>query len=212
MFPGSSIIGFPPGQVIGGVTHLSDAVASQAQTDVTAAYTNLAAQPSVDKSGIDLGGLTLVAGAYRYTSSAQLTGTLTLDAQGNAAAVWVFQMGSALTTASGSRVVVINGGSPCNVFWQVGSSAVLGTTTAFAGNILALTDITLTTGHAAHGPHPLVFRHALGHAVGRGHLRLHHHRLGLHRMYGQPGVLAAGEPERRRARRPAHAHARRPCL
>ena len=86
-----------------------------------------------------------------FRSSAQLTGTLTLDAQGNPNAVWVFQIGSTLTTASNSSVVVINGGSSCNVFWQVGSSATLGTDTAFAGNILALTSITLNTGASVSG-------------------------------------------------------------
>ena len=83
---------------------------------------------------------------FNTTPSAQLTGLLTLNAQGNAAAVFIFQIASTLTTASASSVSVINGGSRCNVFWQVGSSATLGTTTSFAGNILALTSITLTTG------------------------------------------------------------------
>jgi len=93
-----------------------------------------------------LGGLTLTPGVYCYAAAAQLTGTLTLDAQGNANAVFIFQIGSTLTTASNARVQVINGGSPCNVYWQVGSSATLGTTTTFVGNILALTSISLTTG------------------------------------------------------------------
>ena len=94
-------------------------------------------------------------GVYCYSSSAQLTGVLTLDAQGNASAVFVFQIGSTLTTATNASVVMINGGSPCNVFWQVGSSATLGTNTAFIGNILALSSISLTTGArcpAAHSP------------------------------------------------------------
>ena len=149
----SSITGFPPGTVIG-ATHPADAVAQQAQTDVTAAYNNLAGQacsPSNVLTGIDLGGLTLTPGVYCFSTSAQLTGTLTLDAKGNSAAVFVFQIGSTLTTASASRVLVINGGSSCNVFWQIGSSAILGTTTAFAGNILALASITLNTGVVAPG-------------------------------------------------------------
>lgn len=149
--PGSVISGFPPG-IVSGATHTTDAVAAQAQLDVTAAYTQLAGQvATTDMSGTDLGGLTLVAGVYRYTSSALLTGTLTLNAQGNANAVFIFQVGSTLTAASGSRVQVINGGSPCNVFWQVGSSATLNTTSAFAGNILALTSITLRTGATVTG-------------------------------------------------------------
>ena len=93
----------------------------------------------------------MTAGTYCFSSSAQLTGTLTLDAQGDPAAVFVFQIGSTLTTASNASVQVINGGSPCNVFWQVGSSATLGTGTSFEGSILALTSITLTTGVAVDG-------------------------------------------------------------
>ncbi len=145
--PSATLNGFPPGLVIApGVTHQNDGVAAQARADTTAAYLNLAGQASTaDMSGIDLGGQTLVAGVYRYTSSALLTGTLTLNAQGNAGAVFIFQIGSTLTAASGSRVQVINGGSPCNVFWQVGSSATLNTTSQFQGNILALTDINMAT-------------------------------------------------------------------
>lgn len=98
-------------------------------------------------TGIDLGGLTLPSGVYHFDSSAQLTGTLTLDAQGNNNAFWVFQIGSALTTASSSSVLVINpgsnGGADDGVFWQVGSSATLGTGTTFRGNIVAFTTITL---------------------------------------------------------------------
>jgi hypothetical protein len=149
----SSITGFPPG-IVNGATHSADAVAQQAQTDVTAAYNNLAGQACSQANtltGIDLGGLTLTPGVYCFSTSAQLTGALTLDAQGNSAAVFVFQVGSTLTTASGSRVVLTNGASACNVFWQVGSSATLGTTTAFAGNILALASITLNTGAVAPG-------------------------------------------------------------
>jgi hypothetical protein len=147
--PGSAITGFPPGIVTGGATHAADAVALQAQSDVTIAYDALAGQacpPANDKTGQDLGGQTLIAGVYCFSSSAQLTGTLTLDAQGNAAAVFIFQIGSTLTTASNSSVSVINGGTACNVFWQIGSSATVGTTTQFAGNILALTSIALQTG------------------------------------------------------------------
>ncbi|HEY0232138.1 MAG TPA: ice-binding family protein [Dokdonella sp.] len=150
--PGSAITGFPPGSVTGGTTHSNDAVAQGAQNDVTTAYNTLAGEASdTDLTGQDLGGLTLVSGVYTFSSSAQLTGTLTLDAQGNSAAVFVFQIGSTLTTASNANVVIINGGTDCNVFWQVGSSATLGTTTAFIGNILALTSITLTTGTSVSG-------------------------------------------------------------
>ena len=145
--PGSAITGFPPGMVTGGTTHAMDAVALQAQNDLTTAY-NFAAGEScgTDLTGHDLGGLTLTPGVYCFMSSAQLTGTLTLNSQGNPSSVFVFKIGSTLTTASASSVVVANGGEGDNVFWQVGSSAALGTTTAFAGNILALTSITLDTG------------------------------------------------------------------
>ncbi|MEO5559613.1 MAG: ice-binding family protein [Dokdonella sp.] len=150
--PGSAIIGFPPGTISGGTLHANDAVAGQAQSDLTTAYNALAGQACpTDLSGTDLGGLTLTSGVYCFSSSAQLTGTLTLDAQGNPNAVFIFQIGSALTTASSSSVLVINSGSNCNVFWQVGTSATLGTTTVFAGNILALSSITLNTGASANG-------------------------------------------------------------
>jgi len=150
--PGSAVTGFPPGLVTGGTIHANDAVAMQAQSDVTTAYNFLALQPvNTDLTGTDLGGLTLLPGVYHFSSSAQLTGMLTLDAQGDPNAVFIFQIGSTLTTASNSRVALINGAQNCNVFWQVGSSATLGTGTAFAGNILALASITLTTGASASG-------------------------------------------------------------
>jgi hypothetical protein len=151
--PGTAVSGFPPGMVVPPSTiHSADAVAAQAQVDLTDAYNAIVAMPTlVDLTGTDLGGLTLVPGVYGFTSSAQLTGTLTLDAQGDPNALFIFKIGSSLTTATGSSVVVINGGSDCGVFWQVGSSATLGTTTVFAGNILALTSITLNTGATMSG-------------------------------------------------------------
>ena len=145
--PGSAVTGFPPGIVVGGTIHAADALAAEAQADTTIAYNNLAGQPcDTDLTGQDLGGLTLTAGVYCFSSSAQLTGTLTLDAQGDPNAVFVFQIGSTLTTASNSTIALINGASACNVFFQVGSSATVGTNTTFEGNILALTSITLNTG------------------------------------------------------------------
>ena len=146
VWPGSAVTGFPPGTVTGTI-HAADAGAQQAQNAVTTAYNSLAGQAcDADLTGQDLGGKTLTSGVYCFSSSAQLTGSLTLDAQGSAGAVWVFKVGSTLTTASSSSVLLINGGSPCNVFWQVGSSTTIGTTTTFTGNILALTSITVTTG------------------------------------------------------------------
>jgi type VI secretion system secreted protein VgrG len=147
--PGSAVTGFPPGIVSPPYTiHAADAAAQMAQNDLTTAYNILAGfSPTQNLTGQDLGGLTLVPGVYIFSSSAQLTGTLTLNAQGNPNAQFFFQIGSTLTTASDSSIVTINGGSMpgCNVFWQVGSSATLGTGTAFEGNILALTSITLNT-------------------------------------------------------------------
>jgi type VI secretion system secreted protein VgrG len=114
--PGNAVTGFPPGVVIGGTIHLADAVALQAQNDLTTAYNAVAGTAcNVDLTGQDLGGLTLTPGVYCFSSSAQLTGTLTLNALGNPNALFIFKMGSSLTTASGSSVQVINGGSGCNV-------------------------------------------------------------------------------------------------
>jgi hypothetical protein len=152
--PGTAVTGFPPGTMVGGSIHAADALAGQAQADTTTLYNSLAGQacPAPNNlTGQDLGGLTKVAGVYCYSSSAQLTGTLTLDAANNPNAVFIFQIGSTLTTASNSAVRMINGGSPCNVYWQVGSSATLGTTTDFMGTIVALTSISLTTGARVSG-------------------------------------------------------------
>ena len=149
--PGTSITGFPPGSVTG-ATHAADPVSLLAQGGATAAYNELASQAcTADLTGQDLGGMTLTPGVYCYSSSAQLTGTLTLDAQGNPAAVWIFQAGSTLITASDSSVVLINGAQACHVFWVVDSSATLGTGTDFMGNILALTSIVLDTGATVDG-------------------------------------------------------------
>jgi len=144
--PGTSVTGFPPGTVTG-TQHITDAAAAAAQTDATVAFVALAAlTPSTDLTGQNLGGLTLPPGNYHFTSSAQLTGTLTLDAAGDPGATWVFQIGSTLTTASASAVALINGAVAANVFWQVGSSATLGTTTTFKGTIIAQASITANNG------------------------------------------------------------------
>ncbi len=146
VWPGSAVTGFPPGIVTGGTIHAADAVAQQAQSDLVTAYNTLAGLPFThDLTGQDLGGLVLLPGVYHFDSSAQLTGTLTLDAQGSDNALWVFQIGSTLTTASSADVQVINGGPEDGLFWQVGSSATLGTSTTFEGNIVALTSISLDT-------------------------------------------------------------------
>ncbi|MDQ2751023.1 MAG: ice-binding family protein, partial [Actinomycetota bacterium] len=151
--PGSAVTGFPPGIVDPpGTIHVTDAVAGQAQSDLTIAYNNAAGQSCNDNlTGSDLGGLTLTTGVYCFSTSAQLTGTLTLNAEGNPDAVFIFQIGSTLTTGSNSTVAMLNGAQACNVFWQIGSSATLGTGTAFSGTVMALTSITAVTGADIEG-------------------------------------------------------------
>ncbi len=145
VYPGLSITGFPPGVVNGTIYH-GGPVAGQARTDALAAFTTLANEISIqDLTGQDLGGLTLTPGVRHFDSSAQLTGVLTLNALGNPNARFDFQIGSTLTTASGSMIQLLNGANPDNIYWQVGSSAVLGTTTFFLGNLLADQSITLNT-------------------------------------------------------------------
>lgn len=153
LHPGTSITGFTPGGpgLVSGETHTTDAVALQAQTDTTATYLDLEAQACDTTISADLGGRTLTPGVYCAATSMGLTGALTLDAGGDSSAVWVFQAGSTLTTAVNSSVVLTNGADACNVFWQVGSSATLGTTTAFVGNVFALTSITLNNGASVSG-------------------------------------------------------------
>jgi hypothetical protein len=146
--PGSAVTGFPPGTVINGTIQAATPAAATAQTDLTAAYNNAAAQDcDHNLTGMDLGGKTLTPGAYCFSSSAQLTGDLRLSGAG----VYIFQIGSTLVTAPGARVLLINGASACSVFWQVGSSATLDTTTTFAGTIMALTSIGLKTGASIQG-------------------------------------------------------------
>jgi hypothetical protein len=161
--PTPSVTGLTESQVKGTLYLSASPVTAKAQTDLTTAYNEAAGAPcGTDLTGVDLGGLTLVPGVYCFSSSAQLTGTLTLDAQGAPNSQWIFQIGSTLTTASSSAVIEINGGDDkqgppqlppwlqrsrgCFVYWQVGSSATIGVGTNFEGNILALTSITLNGG------------------------------------------------------------------
>jgi hypothetical protein len=151
--PGTTITGFPPGIVTeGGKTHMGDALALQAQNDAALAYNSSAGQAcNTHLADQELGGKTLTPDVYCFSSLAQLTGQLVLDAQGNDAAVWIIQIPGGLSTASNSSVVVTNGGGVCNVFWIVGESATIGADSAFAGNILALTSITMATGASLSG-------------------------------------------------------------
>ena len=143
--PGSAITG-QASITLTGATHAADAVALQAQSDVTTAYNALASAPCT-ATNLALSGATLTPGVYCYTSSAQLTGTLTLNGSG----VFIFKTVSTLTTAAGSTVALIGGAQPCSVFWQIGSSANLFTNTTFVGNILALTSINLQNGAKVSG-------------------------------------------------------------
>src|ERR1041384_3004015 len=148
--PGLTLTGSP---TVNGATHLADPAAAQAQLDLTAAYNDAAGRTVGAVTVADnLGGQTLTPGLYTSTSTLAISsGDLTLDAQGDTNAVFIFQMGSTLTTTSGRQVILSGGAKAANVFWQVGSSATLGTTSVFKGNILALTSITLTTGATVEG-------------------------------------------------------------
>jgi hypothetical protein len=147
LHPGTAVTGFPPG-LVNGTIHVANFSALQAKNDLITYYNTLTTVPcTADLSGQDLGTVgPLIPGVYCFSSSALLTGPLVLDAQGNAAAVFVFRIGSTLTTASASSVTLINGGDRCNVNWRIGTDATLGTGTSFIGNLIALSSITLTTG------------------------------------------------------------------
>lgn len=144
LYPGTSVTGAP---VVTGSEFIADSEALNARHSLTTAITTLNALTcTTDLSTINLGGLTLIPGVYCYSSSAQLTGTLTLNGQGNPNATFVFQIGSTLTTAPSSVVRLVNGSSECNIYWVLGSSATLNTASSFLGNILAAVSITLDTG------------------------------------------------------------------
>lgn len=151
--PGTAISGFPPGVVAGGTIHLGDQVAAQGQSDLTTAYLDAAGRacPGPSLPG-DIGGTTIFPGVYCNPTSVGITGTVTLNGNGNPNAVFIFQIGSTLVTATNnSNVNLINGAKASNVFWQVGSSATLGTHTIFNGTILAQASITITTGAVLNG-------------------------------------------------------------
>ena len=147
--PGNGLTGAP---AVNGTTHLGDPIAAQAQTDLTIAYNNAAARPGGAAVSGNLGGLTFTPGLYKSTSFLEISsGDLTLDAQGDPCAVFIFQMPSTLITTGPRHVILIGGARACNVFWQVGSSATLGGDTIFKGNILAYTSITIDSGATLEG-------------------------------------------------------------
>jgi hypothetical protein len=146
LYAGTSIGGFPPGTVQDGAIHTTDAVAAQAQTDLTTAINAAAGATSTGAITSDLAGLSLGPGVYTSGSSIGLSGNLTLDANGDPNAVFIFQAGSSLTVNTGSSITLLGGAQACNVFWEVGSSATILPGAAFDGNILARVSITLDTG------------------------------------------------------------------
>lgn len=158
VWAGTSVSGFQgvlpggPG-VVHGTIHAGDSPAQIAQGDLTTAYNNAAGRTlaPVDVANADLGGRTLAPGLYKSTGTLALTGTVTLDAQGDVNAVFIFQIASSLDTAAGSQVVLSGGAKAANVFWQVGTSATLATTTAFKGTIMADQSITMATGATLEG-------------------------------------------------------------
>jgi hypothetical protein len=150
--PGTAVTGFPPG-IVNGAIHAADPAAAQAQLDLTAAYLDAAGRTvgAITVAG-NLGGQTLAPGLYKSTSTLAISsGDLTLDAQGDANAVFIFQMGSTFTSTVGRQIILAGGAKAANIFWQVGSSATLGTGSVFKGNILALASITVGTGAAVEG-------------------------------------------------------------
>jgi hypothetical protein len=147
--PGSSVTGAPH---VLGATHVDDAVAIGAKNSLTTAYNNAASRPSSGSAGTDLAGQTFTSGVRTASSSLLLSsGSVTLDAQGDPNAVFIFQIGSTLITGSNTSVSLINGAQACNVFWQVGSSATLGTGTRFVGTVMASATVTANTAATIHG-------------------------------------------------------------
>jgi hypothetical protein len=152
--PGTSVTGFPPGLVVPpGTKNITNAAAAAARSDLTAAYLDAHGRPITATTAANLGNAHLGAGVYAGPSHGALgiTGPLVLDGAGDASSVFIFQTDSSLTTATGSTVTLVNGAQECNVFWQIGSSATLGTGSVFRGNIMALASISLSGSVTVHG-------------------------------------------------------------
>jgi len=150
--PGSAVVGFPPG-ILNGILHAADGTSAQATADLTTAYNDAAGRTlcPITVAG-NLGGQTLAPGLYKSTDSLEISsGDLTLDGQGDGAAVWIFQIASTLATTSGRQVILAGGARAANVFWQVGTAATLGSTSSFKGTIMADQAVTLETGATLNG-------------------------------------------------------------
>lgn len=147
--PGSSVTGAPH---VLGATHVDDAVANEAKNALTSSYNDAASRPSNSSAGTDLAGQTFLPGVRVASSSLLLSsGSVTLNAQGDPNAVFIFQIGTTLITGSNTAVSLVGGAQACNVFWQVGSSATIGTGTRFVGTIMAADTITAKTAATIHG-------------------------------------------------------------
>jgi hypothetical protein len=151
--PGTAATGFPPGVLTPpAVMHLNDPIAAQGQADLTTAYNYVAGLPGAALLPLEMSGLTFIPGLYKTSTSTALSlGQVTLDAQGDANAVFIFQVGSTLTTIGSTQVVLAGSAQAKNVFWQVGSSATLGTNSVFQGTIMAFQSITIPTGASITG-------------------------------------------------------------
>jgi Ice-binding-like len=149
--PGSAVTGFPPGKMHNGTIHKATKGALQAKDALTVAYLDAKGRTPATPVAAQLGGKTLAPGVYKASSFMRLTGTVTLNAHSDPNAVFIFQAGSTLITASHSTVRLVGGAQACHVFWQVGSSLTLGTNTTFVGTVLALTSAALQTGATVNG-------------------------------------------------------------